>query len=281
MFFWPSIVIVPYRCPDYGVHIHGNGDVQMWVDILSGAIVLIFMFFGWRWGAWVQITRLLLAGVALFLAVGAASTTPGMFLKIFPWTYVHAQAWGFVVFFLLFFLMGRFVVERFILEIDEHREVPGALSATLGALLGALRGGLIVYGVLASFVLINRSHGAETPSAAVAFHLSYAGREVMVNNVVDPEPFPHNRLFRDLMGEDPERKLTDVEMDQLTRLADHPKAQFIRGERKMMEDAMAGNWEPLIQDRRIFELLTDAAFLQIAWTYEGGSFDEFIRTYEE
>ena len=102
----------------------------------------------------------------------------------------------------------------------------------------------------------------------------------MVNNVVDPEPFPHERLFRDLMGMDPEKELSDEHLDLLTRLADHPKAQFMRGERKMMEDAMAGNWEPLIQDRRIFELLTDPVFLQIAWSYQGGSFEEVIRTYE-
>ena len=79
------------------------------------------------------------------------------------------------------------------------------------------------------------------------------------------------------MGVDEGRELTDLQFDLLDYVQAHPLTQRLFEKPELLKAGMDGNWAPAIADGRILDLLTDSAFLEAAWLYEGGTFDLPLR----
>ncbi len=236
----------------------------MVLDAMAAVIVFVFLNSGRLGGSMAAVYRL----GGTFGAVAAAKLlckpTSTAILKAVAWSPQFSQGICFLAYVCIFAMIAHFVLAALIQEAEIHGGDGSWLDRTGGGLLGAARGALIVYVLLASAVLLTHRWGAKAEAMALPYHKSYVARFVMGWNVADPEVFPNAFLLRVIAGLEENTGPRPEALEHLHALA---ATQFLQTNDEVYSALKQRDWKSLRKNRDLFDLMCRYEFLRHADLY--------------
>ena len=232
----------------------------MLIDILAGLVVVYSAWSGSQHGAIAALYRAGFTGLALVFAKLLCGPTARYIIKGIEWSAPYAYGLCFLVYFLIIAVALGFATAS-LLRNAEGQGDGGTLDRGVGFLLGAGRGGIVGYGLLAATILITHRVGAHRPMFAFAYDKSYAGRIVLTRNIADPEPFPNAYFLQVLVGAK-ENQGFNPEAIGLAKQLD--SGTFIDADVALNDALKAGDWKAIRKHPALLAWMCSHEFLRLA-----------------
>jgi len=236
------------------------------LDIVVGLAVLAFLWMGAADGTMAGVWHIGVLAVSGILARLAVGPTAVYIIKAVEWSESFTRGIMFLGYLVVFVLIAWGLLGGFLRS--ARNNAPGyGIDRLVGGLLGAIRGALLVYVLLASVMLITHRLGAQKPSMAFKFQKSRVGRFVLTRNLVDNMPFPHARTLRALVGLR-NGGFKPGDPYALGVLGGLPEALFLNDDATIKTAITQNRWKVLRKDQRVLDLVCSAEFLTASNAYE-------------
>jgi len=245
----------------------------MVLDIIALIVVLWGMVRGWLRGLLFQMGQIGLLGLAY---VAGRTFSEPLSEWLIGLVSLPAQIGSSVAFFALFvgvYGLGVLVLRSFTDDLHEAFESLSSKDRALGALVGTVKGTLVVYLALVGLIMANRATG----SVPIAYASSVSGAWVMQHNFMESEEFPRAKALVKLgyllHRQDAVTLASDPHFQAILA---HPKAEVLRSPE--VAGAMARQeWVTLVRSDALLDLLDESEIQEhlnaIEWSEGPGDAD--------
>lgn len=226
----------------------------MVLDIIALIVILWGMIRGWLRGLLFQMGQIGLLGLAYVAGRTFSEPLSDWLLALVS---LPAQIGTSAAFFAIFgcvYGVGVLVLGSFTKDLHEAFESLSSNDRTLGALVGTVKGTLVVYLVLVGLIMANRATG----SVPIPYASSLTGAWVMQHNFFESEEFPRAKALVKL-GYLLHRKdaVTLAADPHFQAILEHPKSAILRSPE--VAGALArGEWVALVQSDDLLDLLDES-----------------------
>lgn len=226
----------------------------MVLDIIALVIILWGMIRGWLRGLLFQMGQIGLLGLAYVAGRTFSAPLSGWLLELVSLPPEIGSSAAFFVIFGCVYGVGVLVLRSFTHDLHAAFESLSSSDRTLGALVGTVKGTLVVYLILVGLIMANRATG----SVPIPYASSVTGAWVMQHNFFESEEFPRSKALVKL-GYLIHRKdaVSLADDPHFQAILEHPKAEVLRSPE--VAGALArGEWVTLVQSDALLDLLDES-----------------------
>ena len=240
----------------------------MVLDIIALVIIVWAMVRGWLRGLLFQMGQIGLLGLAYVAGRTFSSALSDWLLGLVALPPAIGESAGFFAVFGCVYGVGIFVLRSFTKDLHEAFESLSNNDRTLGALVGVVKGALLVYLAFVGLIMANRATG----SVPVPYASSVTGAWVMQHNFLESEEFPRAKALVKLGYLVHHKDAVTLATDpHFQAILEHPKAEVLRSPE--VAGALArGEWVSLVQNDALLDLLDESEIQEhlnaIEWTEE-------------
>lgn len=225
----------------------------MFLDIVAAVLICWALVRGWLRGFLYQLGQIGMLALAFVAARALSDQVEPLVASLLDVTPMVQQVVGFAVVFSVVYVVGLMVLGAFTRDIHKASETLSNGDRSLGAMVGAVKGALLVYLCFVGLIMANRTTG----KVPIPYGSSVTGRWVMQHNFFESEEFPRARALAKLgylLHNRSARQL--VENPHFAAIVQHPKAEVLRT--PAVAEALArGDWMQLMGDEAIWDLLDE------------------------
>ena len=240
----------------------------MVLDIIALVVILWGMIRGWLRGLLFQMGQIGLLGLAYVAGRTFSAPLSGWLLGLVSLPPAIGESTAFFAVFGCVYGIGVFVLRSFTKDLHEAFESLSNNDRTLGALVGVVKGTLLVYLALVGLIMANRATG----SVPIPYASSVSGAWVMQHNFLESEEFPRAKALVKLGYLLHHKDAVTLASDpHFQAILEHPKAEVLRSPE--MAGALArGEWVTVVRSDALLDLLDESEIQEhlnaIEWTDE-------------
>ena len=226
----------------------------MVLDIIALVVILWGLVRGWLRGLLFQMGQIGLLGLAYVAGRTFSAPLSDGLLGMVSLPPAIGNSVAFFAIFACVYGVGVFVLRSFTKDLHEAFESLSNNDRTLGALVGTVKGALVVYLALVGLIMANRATG----SVPVPYASSVTGAWVMQHNFFESEEFPRAKALVKLGYLLHRKDAVSLAADpHFQAILEHPKSEVLRSPE--VAGALArGEWVKLVQNDALLDLLDES-----------------------